>query len=179
MMYVYIYMHKILTDHQRSMPTSSLYPNTVMTLESSSIIYLFLSNIVWLLSNFYSFGCLVSITLNIFPDTLQEFFTDITCYWKLIYFSAGWINWTQKMCLITSLHSHPDLPELSVDKPDTQQGWGRSVSELPGETSVTIQPCADMSHWPTTYQLTHLKSQLFSLCFFLWLYKVWGSSHRE
>lgn len=60
-----------------------------MTLESSSIIYLFLSNIVWLLSNFYSFGCLVSITLNIFPDTLQEFFTDITCYWKLIYFSAG------------------------------------------------------------------------------------------
>lgn len=60
-----------------------------MTLESSNIIYLFLSNVVWLLSNSYSFGSLVSISLNIFPDTLQEFFIDITCYWKLIYCSAG------------------------------------------------------------------------------------------
>lgn len=60
-----------------------------MTLESSNIIYLFLSNIVSLLGTSYSFGYLVSISLNIFPDTLQGFFIDITCHWKLISLSAG------------------------------------------------------------------------------------------
>lgn len=33
-------MDKILTDHQRSMPTSSLSSNTGVILESSNIIYL-------------------------------------------------------------------------------------------------------------------------------------------
>lgn len=72
-MYVYIYMHAILTDHQRSVPLSSLSSNTIMTLESSNIIYLFLSNIFPLLSNSYSFSCLVSISLTSFLTHYKNF----------------------------------------------------------------------------------------------------------
>lgn len=31
---------------------------------------------------------------------------------------------------------------------------------------ITVQPCAYISHWPTTCQLTHSKSQLFPFVFF-------------
>lgn len=65
--HVYTNMHtkKTLTEHQRSpVPISSLSSNTIRTLERSNVIYIFLSNIVLVLSSSYFFGCLGSISLN-------------------------------------------------------------------------------------------------------------------
>lgn len=113
------------------------YLLSVMTLESSNVIYLFLGNIVSLLGN-YSFGCLVSISLNIFPDTLQDFFIDITCHWKLISFSAGLdkmntenlSDW--KICTLTQLYLSSQLLNLVLNK----AGAGVWVTRL-GESNLS------------------------------------------
>lgn len=181
-MYVYIYMHTILTAHQRSMPLSSLSSNTIMILESSNIIYLFLSNIFPLLSNSYSFGCLVSISLNIFPDTLQEFFIDITCYWKLISFRALLDKVDTENLSDWKFALPPSFTWALCCKTWYLTRLGQEWEWLSWENLIFHLRTALCMHLSLAYHVSAnpLEITAFSLCvLFLWLYEVRGSSQGE